>query len=151
MSNTNETIQSATITDQADNKTARERLAEKMAPAYEALGIVASTKTGKFLFAMACDADTSFNWNYDKSATFSGKRPTKSSQKTKYYEGISLGQRNAYVSALAAMCAEASEGKAGIDLCRRIINMEIDAMSQRTYEQREAAPITNLCSRALDL
>ena len=139
------------MTKNTNQTTARERLAAKMAPAYEALGIVASTKTGKFLFAMACDADTSFNWNYDKSATFSGKRPTKSSQKTKYYEGISLGQRNAYVSALATMCAEASEGKASIDLCLRIINMEIDAMSQRTYEQRKAASITNLCSRALDL
>lgn len=128
----------------AEASTARERLAAKMAPAYEALGIVASTNAGKFLFALAYDADCGLDHNADKAAQYDGKRPTKSSQEAKYYEGLSRGERNSFVTALAAMCEDASNGKASRMLCRRIINMEIDEMRNRTAEQMTAAPMTNI-------
>lgn len=129
----------------ADNMTDRQRLAERMRPAYLALGIVASTEAGKFLFAMAYDSDCGLDYNRKRFSQYENRRPSKSSQDARYYEGMSLGQRNSYVTALAAMCAEASNGTASRHLCRRIINMEIDAMRNRTVEQISAAPITAFC------
>lgn len=138
------------MTKNTNQTTARERLAAKMAPAYEALGIVASTNAGKFLFAMAYDADCGLDYNADKAAQYNGKRPTKSSQEAKYYEGLSRGERNSFVTALAAMCEDASNGKASRMICRRIINMEIDEMRNRTVEQMTAAPITSLFPSAIE-
>lgn len=132
------------------NTTPCERLAMKMAPAYKALGIVASTEAGKTLFALAFDSDRTLDWNRRESAKYDGKRPSKSSQSAKYYEGMSWGERKAYVTALATMCAGASNGEASVSLCRRVINIEIDAMMQRTDAQKQAAPITNLFSKAID-
>lgn len=129
----------------ADNMTARQRLAEKMRPAYLALGIVTSTEAGKFLFAMAYDSDCALDYNHKRFAQYEGKRPSKSSQDVRYYEGMSWGQRNSYVTALAAMCADASNGKASRRMCRRVINMEIQAMRSRTAEQMSAAPVTAFC------
>lgn len=134
--------------DKSDNKTARERLAEKMAPAYKALGIVASTNAGKFLFAMAYDADCALDTNRQRSASYEGKRPSKSSQDAKYFEGMSLGERNSYVTALARMCEDASNGQASAHMCRRVINMEIDAMRNRTPEQLIAASVSTICKDA---
>lgn len=134
----------------AEVTTARERLAMKMAPAYEALGIVASTEAGKFLIAKACENDAYLEWIREDVAKYDGKRPSKGSQEAKYYEGMSYGRRNAYVDALVALCVEASEGKAKSVLCRGVINNEIEAMGKRTNEQREAAPLTNLYNKAID-
>lgn len=132
------------------NTTSRARLADKMAPAYKALGIVASTEEGRSLFVMAYDADRSLDWNRENMSKYTGKRPSKGSQEAKYYEGMSWGERKAYVTALATMCAGASHGTASVSLCRRVINSEIDAMRDRTSDQMVAAPLTRLMSEAID-
>lgn len=132
--------------------TARERLAAAMAPAILAVGQAMSTDTGKMLFALAHDADVTLDWEQERYASqYQGKRPTKGSQETKYFEGMDIGKRNAFVSALAALASEMSGYEASAGRCRLVINSEIQAMKDRTDEQREAAPITALCSKALDL
>lgn len=130
---------------------ARARLAEKMAPAYKAFGLAVSTETGRLLFALAYDSDVSLGWERDRLRSFDGKRPSKASQEAKYYEGMDLGKRNAFVKALASMASEMSGNAVDLMSCQRVVNIEIDAMRNRTTAEREAASIVNICPKALDL
>lgn len=133
-----------------NGETPRQRLADRMAPAILAVGKAASTETGKMLFAMACDYDASIDFASERMNQFNGKRPSKASQDAMYNLGMSWGNRSAFVSALASMACEMSGGKATMHLCRRIINAEIDMMRHRTEAQREAAPLSALCSKVID-
>lgn len=130
---------------------ARARLAEKMAPAYEAFGLAVSTETGKLLFALAYDADVALDWERDRLRSFDGKRPSKASQEAKYYEGMDLGKRNAFMKALASMASEMSGNAVSLLRCQRVVNIEIDAMRNRTEAEREVSSIVNICPKALDL
>lgn len=126
------------------------KLADAMRAAILAVGQAASTETGRMLFAMAYENDRSLDWERDQLLKFSGKRPSKGSQEAKYYEGIALGKRNAFVSALASMACEMSNGAASMSRCRIVINQEIDTMRHRTLQEQFAAPITNICAKSID-
>ena len=127
-----------------NKSTPRQRLASVMESAILAVGQAVSTDTGKMLFAMAYD------YERESLSRYAGKRPSKASQECKYYEGFTLGKRNAYVQALASMASEMSGRSASVNRCRRVINSEIDAMRQRTSAQQLAAPITSLYANVID-
>lgn len=126
------------------------KLADAMRAAILAVGQAASTETGKMLFALAYDADCMLDWQQDRARNFSGKRPTKASQECKYFEGMDLGVRRAFVRALAYMASEMSGHTASVDRCRYVINAEIDAMKNRTEAEKMAAPIGSLFAQALE-
>lgn len=134
----------------SNGETPHKRLADMMAAAIISVGKAASTDTGKMLFAMAYDADCMLDCERRRLDQYEGKRPTKASQETKYYEGMDLGKRNAYADALAAMASEMGGYEASAYRCRRVINSEIQMMRDRTDEQQQAAPITALFAKAID-
>lgn len=140
-----------TTTNSQTVETPRQRLAAKMRPALLALGKVASTETGKALFALAYDADVSMDIYRERDQQSEGKRATRAHEDARYFYGLSRGERATYARTLAMMMNEASGFSAGFHLCMRIVNAEIDAMRQRTDEQRQSAPITALFPMAVDL
>lgn len=126
------------------------KLNDMMRAAILAVGQAASTETGRMLFAMAYENDRDLDWTRDSLLKYEGKRPSKGSQEAKYYEGLALGKRNAFASALASMASEMSGGTASMQRCRYVINEEIDIMRGRTEAEQDAAPITALCSKVID-
>ena len=131
--------------------TARERLANKMKPAYLGFGKAVSTDAGKALFALLYDADCALDTNARVDNETTGRRATRAHEDARYFHGLSRGERAAYARALAMMASEASEGEVSAHMCLRVVNIEIDAMRNRTMKERQSAPVTNISSLALDV
>ena len=137
----------------SETRESTKRMAAALTPAILAVGQAMSTDTGRMLFAMAYDADRSLDWERRRFATnYEGKRPSKASQETKYYEGLNYGKRIAFVRALASLACQmgGNSSAASVYRCQCWINREIDILRNRTEEEEKATSLMNIYSKAID-
>lgn len=134
--------------DKKDGKTARERLAEKLAPVYKALGEVLSTEAGKTLAAMAYDAGNSWKYAQEEAHKSARKYATKQHESDTNRANYWMAKRHAYIDALSWMVCERMNFAACQQNVRRVINTELGALEDMTDSERSAIRISSLlCDR----
>lgn len=129
--------------------TPRERLAEKLAPTYKALGEVLSTEAGKSLAVMACDAGNCWKHAREDAHRSARKYATKQHQRDTNSANYWMAKRHAYVDALVWMVCERMEFTTCQQNVRRVVNTELGALEDMTDSERSAVSIAGLLNNRL--
>lgn len=125
-------------------------LGEKLDPYVIAFGEVASTGTGKYLFARAYMANCELARTFSEVERIRSARPTRRSEDINYRHGRAMGELSMCRDSFVSLMVEASSEELSRGNALRVFNNELQMFADRDRSEQEAAPVSTLYKYAID-